>query len=246
MPSTRPKLKPVHSMSITELQERHAFNAKRLAEPTPSTSTYVQRISVEQAAIEDRLVELGVDNIQKLLNKADLNSDLEDKMNIDQPQIERTAVPRPIGAKERALAKFSTRMQEGSESNVFTFKEAMEIEREAHKLHQERKKEQEQKQEDKRRRMGLPVGGERTLTREEQEARMYAFMSYKPTESDLEEDDDDDDSDDDDPATWFDDDQDDGRKGQDIIEPDYGDLSNIIRIDESRIPQNNFFEREGE
>ena len=70
--------------------------------------------------------------------------------------------------------------------------------------------------------------------------------SYKPTESDLEDDDEEDDSDDDDPAGWFDDDQDDGRKGQDIIEPDYDDLSNIIRIDESRIPQNNFFEREGE
>ena len=50
------------------------------------------------------------------------------------------------------------------------------------------------------------------------------------------EDDDDYDEDDDDPSTWFDDDQDDGRKGQDIVEPDYDDYSDIIRIDESRIP----------
>jgi hypothetical protein len=70
------------------------------------------------------------------------------------------------------------------------------------------------------------------------------LRSYKPTESDLEDDDDEDS--DDDPADWFDDDQDDGRKGQDIIEPDYDDLSTIIRIDESRIPQNYFFERAGE
>ena len=37
--------------------------------------------------------------------------------------------------------------------------------------------------------------------------------------------------------SWFDeDDQDDGIKGQDIVEPDYDDLSTIIRIDEARIP----------
>ncbi|KAI0693555.1 hypothetical protein BC835DRAFT_1415815 [Cytidiella melzeri] len=243
MPSTRPKLKSVSDMTIQELQERHAFNARRLKEPTPSTSTYVQRISAEQAAIEDRLVELGVDNIQKLLNNTILDSP-DDKMHVDQPQLPRSPEPLPIGAKQRALAKFSARMHEGTDSNVFTFQEAMEIEREAHRLDQQRKQEQEQKQEEKRRRMGLPLHGERALTRAEQEARIYAFMSYKPTESD-EEDDDQDDSDDDDPANWFDDDQDDGRKGQDIIEPDYNDLSGIIRIDESRIPQNNFFEREG-
>jgi hypothetical protein len=58
--------------------------------------------------------------------------------------------------------------------------------------------------------------------------------SYKPTESDLEDDDDDDD---DDPSAWLYDDQDDGRKGQDIVEPDYDDvLSDIIRVDESKVP----------
>ena len=69
------------------------------------------------------------------------------------------------------------------------------------------------------------------------------LRNYKPTDSDLE---DDDDESDEDPASWFDDDQDDGRKGQDIIEPDYEDYSNIIRIDESRIPRNNFFDHEGD
>lgn len=57
--------------------------------------------------------------------------------------------------------------------------------------------------------------------------------NYKPSDSDLEDDDDDDD--DDDPANWFEDDQDDGRKGQDIVEPDDEDYSHIIRIDDSRI-----------
>lgn len=73
---------------------------------TPSTSTYVQRISAEQAAIEDRLVELGVDNIQQMLNKTNLDASPEDKMNVDQPQPQQQEGPRPIGAKQRALAKF--------------------------------------------------------------------------------------------------------------------------------------------
>lgn len=52
------------------------------------------------------------------------------------------------------------------------------------------------------------------------------------------EDDEDEDEDDEDPAAWFDDDQDDGRKGQDIVEPDDAneDLAHIIRVDESRVP----------
>lgn len=65
--------------------------------------------------------------------------------------------------------------------------------------------------------------------------------NHKPTESDL-EDDDEYDSDDDDPATWFEDDQDDGRKGQDIVEPDVEDMSDIIRIDESRLHYGSFYE----
>ena len=54
--------------------------------------------------------------------------------------------------------------------------------------------------------------------------------NYKPSESDLEDDDDEDE--DDDPASWFEDDQDDGRKGQDIIEPDFEDYSDIIDDDD--------------
>lgn len=62
------------------------------------------------------------------------------------------------------------------------------------------------------------------------------LRNYKPTESDLE--DDSDDEEDEDPSTWFEDDQDDGRKGQDIVEPDVEDFSDIIRVDRSRIHYN--------
>jgi len=95
-----------------------------------------------------------------------------------------------------------------------------------------------------------------TLTREEREARIWGFMwvsfrdwphfagwrknrNYKPSESDMEDDDEDSD---DDPANWFEDDQDDGRKGQDIVEPDEEDYSDIIRVDASRIQYSTFYE----
>ena len=67
----------------------------------PSTSTYVQRINAEQAAIKRRLVELGVDDIQEMLHETNLNAD--EQMNVDNAS---SSQPRPIGAKQRALAKF--------------------------------------------------------------------------------------------------------------------------------------------
>jgi hypothetical protein len=64
--------------------------------------------------------------------------------------------------------------------------------------------------------------------------------NYKPTDSDLEDDDSSDN--DDDPGTWFDDEDEDGIKGQNIVLPDTEDYTNIIRIDEGRIPYNIFYE----
>lgn len=73
------------------------------ADSGPSTSTYVQRINAEQAAIESRLVELGVDDIQTMLRDTTLNED--DPMHVDgQPQPQPN--PRPISAKQRALEKY--------------------------------------------------------------------------------------------------------------------------------------------
>ncbi|GJE84452.1 hypothetical protein PsYK624_005280 [Phanerochaete sordida] len=241
LPSPRPKERAISELGIRELRQRHVRNVKRLEESGPSSSTYVQRINAEQAAIERRLVELGVDDIQRKLNDTSLHE--EDTMNIDnQPPPE----PRPIGAKQRALAKFSASIHQTNPTkpgDVFTFQEAMEIEAAAHRAEMQRKKEHEERQEERRRRMGLPQKEDRALSREEQDARIWAFMNYKPTESDLEDEDDEDDEDED-PSGWFEDDQDDGRKGQDIIEPDFDDYSSIIRIDEGRIPRNNFFEGE--
>ena len=57
--------------------------------------------------------------------------------------------------------------------------------------------------------------------------------------SDSEEDDEDEDEDANDPATWFEDDQDDGRKGQNLIEPDNPDEfeidPNIIQVDYGKV-----------
>ncbi len=78
----------------------------------PSTSTYVQRISAEQAQIEERLAELGVDVIQKMMHRTTIKDEAED-MNVDsEPQLQQvqqpqpSAGPRPISAKQRALQKF--------------------------------------------------------------------------------------------------------------------------------------------
>jgi len=214
-------------MTVRELRDHYARNARILGEQTASTSAYAQRISSEQAAIESRLTELvGVEAIRNQLQQTKIEDD--EDMKVDStPQIPQY---QGIDAKRRVLAKFASRTSSGNgQGGGLTLQEAIQIEQEAHAADRARQ----QALEEKRRRQGLVVNGE-ILTRQEREARMWAFMSYKPTDSDLE--DDDDDEDDDDPSTWFEDDQDDGRKGQDIVEPDYEDFSDIIRIDSSRIP----------
>jgi len=65
--------------------------------------------------------------------------------------------------------------------------------------------------------------------RKELEAELRIRRNHKPSESDFEDDDEDDE--DEDPATWFEDDQDDGIKGQDIVQPDEEDWTDIIRVD---------------
>lgn len=142
-----------------------------------------------------------------------------------------------------------------------SLEEAVELERQAHAADLERKR----RLLERRQKQGLVSVNGGPVTREEQEARIRAFMcdehlaylittnfdnalcrvfrNYKPSESDLEDDDDDDDdSEDGDPSMWYIDDQDDGRKDQDIIEPDPEDMSDIIRVDTSRIFYNSFSE----
>ncbi|KZT66001.1 hypothetical protein DAEQUDRAFT_675853 [Daedalea quercina L-15889] len=226
----KPRNTPIERMTVRELRDARARNARMLSEPTASTSAYVQRIAAEQVQIESRLVELvGIEEIQNQLEGTRLD-DPDVKMNVD---VETPPLPqyKAISAKQRALAKFASHAaHQNNISSGMSLQEAIQLEQEAHAADLKRQEELAEK----RRRQGHIANGEQ-LTRAEREARMWAFINYKPTDSDL-EDDDDYDEDDDDPSTWFDDDQDDGRKGQDIVEPDYDDYLNIIRIDESRIP----------
>ncbi|KAF9451637.1 hypothetical protein P691DRAFT_807254 [Macrolepiota fuliginosa MF-IS2] len=236
-PSPRPKQRPIAEMTLRELQDLHRLNSNILSSPGASTSTYVQRILAEQAAVESRLIELdGMETINIGLKNTRISG--ENDMIIDptpEPSTSRT-----LEAKKKALARFGQSFalgpNHGNGPSGFSMQEAMELERQAFV----KDKEREERIIEKKRRQGIPIKGE-ILTRQEREARIWAFMNHKPTESDL-EDDSDMDSDDDDPSTWFEDDQDDGRKGQDIVEPDDEDFSDVIRIDESRIRYSTFYE----
>ncbi|KAF8076259.1 hypothetical protein FPV67DRAFT_1664544 [Lyophyllum atratum] len=235
LPGFRPAPKPkqqVEEMTLRELQDLHSLNAKILSSPGASTSTYVNRVSIQQAQVEARLIELeGMDTINSALKNAKIKG--EGDMNVDsalEPPVSRT-----IEAKRRALHKFAPAYGE-SVPGTLSLQDAMNLEQQAHM----REKERIERIAEKKRRLGMPIKGE-VLTRQEREARIWAFMNHKPSESDM-EDDDDEESDDDDPASWFEDDQDDGRKGQDIIEPDVEDLSDIIRVDERRIHSSTFYQ----
>ncbi|KAH9998420.1 hypothetical protein BJV77DRAFT_920797, partial [Russula vinacea] len=229
----KPKPPPIEKLTIRELRDLHDRNAKILATPAPSTSSYVPRIMAEQAKIEAQLLELeGMRDIQVGLEVTHINED-------EQMCVDKAPEPRPIEAKLRALEKFGSaiRQQYGDKVPGLSLEEAVELEQQAHAADLERKR----RLLERRQKQGLVTVKDRTLSREEQEARIWAFMNYKPSESDL-EDDDDDISEDEDPSTWFYDDQDDGRKGQDIIEPDAEDISDLIRVDASRIYYNTFYE----
>ena len=118
--------------------------------------------------------------------------------------------------------------------------EAIELEQKQNAIERERR----ERAEARRERMTMPsttTPSGRKLTREEYEAKVWAFMNYKPTDSDLEGEDEDE-EDDEDPASWFHDDQDDGIKGQNIVYPDSEDLADVIRIDESKIHYSTFYE----
>lgn len=218
---------------MRELQDRHKFNEKLLASPEASTSTYAQRVLTEQAAIESRLIELdGMETINMGLRRTVIRG--EGDMSVDtapEPPTSRT-----LEAKRKALSQFGMNNNNSNVAGTLSMQEAIELERNAHLQDQHRQN----RIAEKKKRFGLPIDGE-VLSRQEREARIWAFMNHKPTESDMEDDDDDDD-DDDDPANWFEDDQDDGRKGQMIVEPDIEDFSDIIRVDEGRMYYDTFYE----
>ena len=231
-------------------------------------------MSAEQAAIEARLLELeGMQNIQAKLKNINISEG--DEMNVDLPE---HPIAKAIDTKRRVLAKYVCTISSqlimaiifsswivdqnpeplngGRSVGSLSFQEAIQLEQRAHTQDLERQ----QRLEEKRKRTGMLLKGE-ILTKEEREARIWAFMcvsrglehyniphadltqltrNHKPSDSDLE---DDSDEDDDDPSTWFEDDQDDGIKGQHIVQPDSIDeLSNIIRIDSSKFHYSTFYE----
>ncbi|KAI0750931.1 hypothetical protein C8Q80DRAFT_1268238 [Daedaleopsis nitida] len=229
----------INTLSKAELEERYEYNARLLAETSASSSTFIKQLEEQQAALRARLGELGVEGIRSQLAKTTIQED--DSMSVD-PIIEPTppppSQPRPIGAKQRALARWNPAVHGGNAPQAagMSYDEATKILQESY----QREQEQKHKLEEKRRRRGDVTAGEQ-LTRAEMDARMLAFISYKPSDSDLEDDVDEDEEEEEEeksgrPAWWDEDDQDDGIKGQDIVEPDYEDLSTIIRIDEARIP----------
>jgi hypothetical protein len=219
-------------MTIRELYDQHERNVRTLSSQAASTSALIQRVSAEQAAIEARLLELeGMETIQTRLNKTRISG--EDDMNIDEPE---HPTSRAIDVKRKVLSKYNPEPLNGR-SNVgsLSFQEAIELEQRAHAQDLERQR----RLEEKRKRTGLSLRGE-VLTKQEREARIWAFMNAKPSESDLE---DDSDEDDEDPSTWFEDDQDDGIKFQNIVQPDsIEELSGIIRIDGSKAHYSSFYE----
>ncbi|KAJ7781371.1 hypothetical protein B0H16DRAFT_1658971 [Mycena metata] len=215
-PAPKPKRTPIPDMSLRELQDRHNTNTRLLASPHESTSadaeSWMVRVKAEQVAVEGRLVELvGMDAINTGLKNTAIKG--EDDMD----------------AKRKALSRFEP-ANNGTVIGSLSLQEAIALEQRAHLADKERQ----ERLLEKRKRMGMPIPGEQ-LTRQEREARMWAFMNHKPSGSDL-EDDSEDEYDDEDPASWFEDDQDDGRKGQLIIEPDEEDYSDVIRIDGNRLP----------
>ncbi|KAJ7095260.1 hypothetical protein B0H15DRAFT_921383 [Mycena belliarum] len=229
-PAPKPKRTPISQMSLRELQDLHATNIRLLSTPRESTSadaeSWIARVTAEQAAVEARLVELvGMDDINIGLKNTAIKG--EDDMNVDPPP--EPHISPALEAKRKALSRFGP-ANNGTVIGSLSMQEAIRLEQAAHAADKERQ----ERLLEKRRRMGMSIPGEQ-LTRQEREARMWAFMNHKPTDSDLEDEDEDEDEDDD-VARWFEDDQDDGRKGQLIVEPDEEDYDNVIRIDASKIP----------
>ena len=147
-----------------------------------STSTYVDRVLGEQAAIESRLVELvGVEVISSGLKDATIKS--EEHMKVDVPP--EPPVSRAIAAKQRALSRFvcfgskpldtllmlSQALSNGTGRGALNLQEAINLEREAHL----REKDRVERITERKRRLGMPIKGE-VLSRQEREARIWAFM----------------------------------------------------------------------
>jgi len=128
-PAPKPNNRPISQMTVRELQDRFNLNSRILASPCvligalliptvsdycrllfslssnsdATASSYAQRVTAEQAAVESRLIELrGMETINTSLRKATLREDSD--MAIDVPTEPPTS--RTLEAKRKALAQF--------------------------------------------------------------------------------------------------------------------------------------------
>ncbi|KIJ37401.1 hypothetical protein M422DRAFT_69341 [Sphaerobolus stellatus SS14] len=218
LPSSRNKPQKLELLSRRELLDIYNRNKRILDQPAPSTSSYHQRLIHDQATIEGIL---GVEIIQDALSKTHITED--DPMGEPVPS---SPPSRTVDAKRRALARFYTNTTQKGTTRALGLDEAVQLEQQAHMVAAER-----QKQEDeRRRRQGLPVRGE-VLSNAEREAKIWAFMNAKPSESD-EEDvgwNATDSEDEDDPSNYFDYSDDEEAKGHPLVDPD--ELADLIRVD---------------
>lgn len=211
----------------------------------PSSSATVERLENEQAKIQARIAELQ-DTHTISVGIKNLVIDGEGKTVVDRPPP--GYFTSRIATKKKALAawvsiltvfviySFLTYNFQGtnvknvkkSKIGLVSMEESIELERRAFLAEKERMAIRAARKE----RMAMPTPVTETgkrLTPKEYEAKVWAFMSYKPTDSDLEGEQED--AEDNDPASWLVDDQDDGIKGQDIVYPDAEEWADLIRVD---------------
>jgi hypothetical protein len=178
-----------HLRKGTVIHTANSTHAIRCLRSDPSTSNYYERISAEQAAIEAQLLELvDVEAMNAKLQNTTIKGETD--MIVDMP--EGPSPPahslRTLSAKQRALALYvrhppivphiqtlnlvlQSAREDLPDVGTFSFQEAVEIEQRAHAADRARQ----ERINDKKKRMGLPIKGE-VLTREEKDARMYAFL----------------------------------------------------------------------
>ncbi|KAF8528768.1 hypothetical protein BU17DRAFT_79924 [Hysterangium stoloniferum] len=223
LPFSRPQQKRLDQLTHRELLERYAQNKNILNQPIPSTSSHHQRVITEQAAIEEIL---GMEALQQGIARTHITE-------VDHPMDSTDTSPPPpqsraVETKRRLIERYygGNTKQRGATKSL-GLDEAMALEQKAHLAALERKKQEEER----RRQYGLPRPGE-FLTREEREARIWAYMNTKPSESDEEDEDwNENDENETDPSRWFEYDEDDGKQGQPLVDPD--EIADIIRVDDS-------------
>jgi len=223
LPFSRPQQKRLDQLSHRELLERYAQNKNILNQPIPSTSSHHQRVITEQAAIEGIL---GMEALQEGMARTHITEvdDSMDSTDTSPPPLQSRAVE----TKRRLIERYySGNTKQRGATRALGLDEAMALEQKATLAARERKRQEEEQ----RQQRGLPRAGE-FLTREEREARIWAYMNAKPSESDEEDEDWNEDGEDEtDPSRWFDYDEDDGKQGQPLVDPD--EIADIIRVDDS-------------